>query len=83
MALMEIAVYPDEVLRKRAEPVDEVDDDVRQLIDDMAETMYTAPGVGLAANQVRVLKRVVVIDIDHPEGTPNLIVMVNPEIVER
>ena len=83
MALKEIAVYPEEVLKTRAEPVDRVDDEVRKLIDDMAETMYAAPGVGLAANQVRVLKRVLVIDIDHPEGTPNLITMVNPEIVER
>jgi peptide deformylase len=83
MALLEIAIYPEEVLKKRAEPVDEVDDGIRQLIDDMAETMYAAPGVGLAANQVRVLKRVIVVDIEHPDGTPNLIAMVNPEIVER
>jgi peptide deformylase len=83
MAQLEIAVYPDEVLRKRAEPVAEVDDEVRRLIDDMAETMYAAPGVGLAANQVGVLKRVLVVDVTHPEGQPNLIVMVNPEIVER
>ena len=83
MALREIAVYPEEVLKTRAEPVDEVDDEIRRLIDDMAETMYAAPGVGLAANQVRVLKRVIVVDIDHPEGTPNLIALVNPEIVER
>lgn len=83
MALLEIAVYPEEVLRQRTAPVDEVDDEIRRLIDDMAETMYTAPGVGLAANQVRVLKRVLVIDVDHPEGQPNLIAMVNPEIIER
>jgi len=82
MALLEIAVYPEEVLKKRAEPVAEVDDEIRALIDDMAETMYAAPGVGLAANQVRVLKRVVVIDVEHPEGKPNLIALVNPEIVE-
>jgi peptide deformylase len=83
MALLEIAVFPEESLKKRAEPVEQVDDEIRKLIDDMAETMYAAPGVGLAANQVRVLKRVVVVDIEHPEGSPNLIVMVNPEIVER
>jgi peptide deformylase len=83
MALLDIAVYPEEALRKRAEPVEEVDDEIRKLIDDMAETMYAAPGVGLAANQVRVLKRVVVVDIEHPEGNPNLIALVNPEIVER
>lgn len=83
MALLEIAVYPEEVLRQHAAPVEGVDDEIRKLIDDMAETMYAAPGVGLAGNQVRVLKRVLVIDIDHPEGKPNLIAMVNPEIVER
>jgi peptide deformylase len=83
MAVLDIAVFPEEVLRTRAEPVAAVDDGVRQLIDDMAETMYAAPGVGLAANQVRVLKRVIVIDVDHPDGRPNLITLVNPEIVER
>jgi peptide deformylase len=83
MALLEIVVYPDEVLRKRAQPVAEVNDEIRKLIDDMAETMYSAPGVGLAANQVGVLERVLVIDVEHPDGNPNLIAMVNPEIIER
>ena len=83
MAVLEIAVYPDEVLKKRALPVTEVDDEIRRLIDDMAETMYAAPGVGLAANQVGVLKRVLVIDVEHPDGNPNLIAMVNPEIIAR
>jgi peptide deformylase len=83
MAVLDILVYPAEPLKKKALPVTEVDDEVRQLIDDMAETMYAAPGVGLAANQVGRLLRVAVIDVSHPDGEPNLLVLVNPEIVAR
>jgi peptide deformylase len=83
MALLDILVYPAEPLKKKAQPVAAVDDEVRQLIDDMAETMYSAPGVGLAANQVGRLLRVAVVDVTHPDGEPNLLVFVNPEIVER
>lgn len=81
MALLDIVTFPDDRLRQRAEPVPEVDDEIRTLIDDMAETMYNAPGVGLAANQVGVLKRVVVIDVEYTEGKPNLLAFVNPEIL--
>ena len=81
MALLEILTFPNEVLRQKAEPVAVVDDEIRQLIDDMAETMYNAPGVGLAANQVGVLKRVVVIDTDYSDSKPNLLSLVNPEIL--
>lgn len=83
MAILEILTYPDEVLSTIALPVEAVDDDIRKLIDDMAETMYAAPGVGLAANQVGVLKRVVVIDIDYPDGRPNLIALINPVITDK
>jgi peptide deformylase len=83
MATLKIYTYPDEVLKKKAQPVKVVDDDMKKLIDDMAETMYTAPGVGLAANQVGVLKRVVVIDVEYTDGAPHLFAFVNPEIVER
>lgn len=83
MAVLEIVTYPDERLKKPAEPVEVVDDEIRKIVDDMAETMYAAPGVGLAGNQVGVLKRIAVIDVDYPDGKPNLIVLINPEIVEK
>ena len=83
MATLEIITYPDEVLKTKALPVAEVNDEIRKLVDDMAETMYAAPGVGLAANQVGVLKRVVVIDVEYTDGAPHLIALINPEIVER
>ncbi len=84
MALREIEIYPARPLREKAEPVTEVDDDIRRLVNDMAETMYAAPGVGLAANQIGVLKRIVVIDVDYTEeGNSNLIVLINPEIIEH
>ncbi len=83
MPLLDIVTYPDERLKKRALPVEEVDDEIRRLVDDMAETMYTAPGVGLAANQVGILKRVAVVDTDYADADPNLIVLINPEIIER
>ena len=63
MATLEIKKYPDEVLRKKTETVNEFDDGLQRLIDDMVETMYAAPGLGLAANQVGVLKQVMVIDV--------------------
>jgi peptide deformylase len=83
MALLEILTYPHSILRATANPVENVDNAIRKLIDDMAETMYAAPGVGLAANQVGVLARVAVIDVDYLDGQADLIVLVNPEIVER
>lgn len=81
MALRAILHYPDPRLRRKAAPVARVDEEVRRLIDDMAETMYQAPGIGLAAVQVDVPKRVVVIDVS-PEHS-DLKVFVNPEIVRR
>lgn len=81
--MLEILTYPHEILKTRALPVEKVDDEVRRLVDEMAETMYAAPGIGLAANQVGVLKRIAVIDVDYPDGKPNLLVLINPEIVRR
>ena len=83
MATLKIVTYPDDILKKQALPVEIVDDEIRKLVDDMAETMYAAPGVGLAANQVGVLKKVVVIDVEYSEGKPNLLTLINPEIIER
>lgn len=81
MALLEICTYPDPVLREKARRVETVDREIRKLIDDMAETMYDAPGIGLAANQVGKLLRLVMIDLQKPEYEHGLIVLVNPEIV--
>ena len=72
MAILEILTYPDERLRKRAEPVEKMDGDLQRLVDDMAETMYAEPGIGLAATQVGVLKRLLVIDVEYTDGKPNL-----------
>ena len=79
MALLHILRYPDERLHTVASRVDRVDDEIRQLIKDMAETMYAAPGVGLAATQVEVHKRVIVIDVS--ETRDQLKVFINPEIL--
>ncbi|KAG4080925.1 hypothetical protein HA402_010096 [Bradysia odoriphaga] len=81
MALLPIIHYPDPRLYKKAKPVAVVDDRIRELVRDMAETMYDAPGVGLAATQVDVHERVVVIDIS--EGGNDLLVLINPEITWR
>jgi len=79
MALLPILEYPDPRLRKVAAPVLSVTPDIRKLVDDLAETMYAAPGVGLAATQVDVHKRVIVIDVSDTKD--NLVVLINPEIV--
>jgi peptide deformylase len=81
MAKLTILEYPDPRLRTRAAPVAEVDATVRQLIDDMLETMYAAPGVGLAATQVNVHRRVLVADVTEDKRGP--LAFVNPEIIER
>ena len=81
MAKLTILEYPDPRLRTRAVPVATVDDRVRRLIDDMLETMYAAPGVGLAATQVNVHQRVLVADVSKEQDQP--MVFVNPEVIER
>lgn len=79
MAILPILEYPDSRLRKKAMPVEAVDDAIRQLLDDMLETMYAAPGIGLAATQVNRQQRVIVIDITEEKNSP--VRLVNPEIV--
>lgn len=81
MAKLNILEYPDPRLRTRAKPVAAVDDALRRLFDDMFETMYAAPGVGLAATQVDVHLRFMVIDVSEDKDQP--LVFVNPEILER
>ena len=88
MAIRPIIETPDPLLRQISTPVAEVTDEIRNLVDDMFETMYDAPGIGLAAIQVGVPKRVLVIDLQEPEeedGEPvrNPRVFINPEIVEE
>lgn len=78
MALLPILEFPDPRLRTVAKPVTEVDDKIRQLVADMFDTMYDAPGIGLAASQVNVHKRVVVIDVSEDKSQP--LVFINPEI---
>ncbi|RPH58511.1 MAG: peptide deformylase [Burkholderiales bacterium] len=81
MAVLNILRYPDPRLHRVAEPVREVDERIRELVRDMAETMYAAPGIGLAATQVDVHLRVIVMDVS--EARDQLRVFINPEIVER
>ncbi len=81
MSILTILEFPDKRLRAKARPVDTVDDDVRTLVDDMLETMYEAKGVGLAATQVNVQKRVIVIDISEEKNDP--LYLINPEILEK
>lgn len=81
MAILNILHFPDERLRTKAEPVAEVTNKHRTLISDMLETMYDAPGIGLAATQVNVHERILVIDISEEKDQP--IVLINPEILEK
>lgn len=78
MALLEILEFPDPRLRNKAAPITTVDSKIQQLADDMLETMYDAPGIGLAATQINVAKRIVVIDVSEDKSQP--LVFINPEI---
>ncbi len=80
--LREIVIWPDPVLKEVVPPVDRVDDSIRRLLDDMAETMYAADGVGLAAPQIAERKRLIVIDTSPRQEGQKLIHLVNPEIVK-
>ena len=80
MSLLNILCFPDPNLRKKAAVVTQVDDEIRTLVDDMFETMYAAPGIGLAATQVNVHKRVIVLDVSDESDEP--ICLINPEIIE-
>jgi peptide deformylase len=81
VSLLPICKYPDPVLRQKAERVKNIDNGLQRLIDDMVETMYNAPGIGLAANQVGRPFSVLVIDIQREEYEYGLIVLINPELV--
>ncbi len=81
MALLDILTVPDVRLQKIARPVQEVDDSIRALVDDMFDTMYDAPGIGLAATQINVHKRIVVMDLSEDKSEP--IVLINPELVAQ
>ncbi len=81
MAIREILHFPDERLRTRAAPVAQVDDEIRKLVADMLETMYDAPGIGLAATQIDVHLRVIVMDLSEDRSAP--LVLINPEILEK
>ncbi|HVJ42709.1 MAG TPA: peptide deformylase [Dongiaceae bacterium] len=81
MALLPILVAPDPRLKKIAKPVAAVDATVRKLMDDMLETMYRAPGIGLAAPQVGMLQRVIVLDLAHEDEKPQPLRMANPELI--
>jgi peptide deformylase len=80
MAILDILHYPDKRLRTVAQPVDVIDDSIRDLVDDMFETMYAAPGIGLAATQVDVHKRIIVIDLSAEKDQP--LCLINPEILK-
>jgi peptide deformylase len=81
MAVLPIVWAPDPILKVKCDRVHEVDDEVRRLMDDMLETMYDAPGVGLAAPQVGVKRRVIVVDCARADEKPNPLRMVNPEVI--
>ncbi len=81
MTILTILEFPDKRLRTVARPVEKVDDKIRQLVDDMLETMYEAKGVGLAATQVNVHQRVIVIDTSEDKDAP--LCLINPEIIEK
>ncbi|MDT4332623.1 peptide deformylase [Methylomonas sp. MED-D] len=81
MSILKILEFPDKRLRTVAAEVSQVDDDIKTLVDDMLETMYAAKGVGLAATQVNVHKRVLVMDVSENKDEP--ICLINPEIIER
>jgi len=80
MALLTILEYPDERLRTLAKPLERIDDEIQRTIDDMFETMYDAPGIGLAATQVNFHRQLVVIDVSEEKNRP--LVLINPRIVE-
>ncbi len=81
MTRRKIIIEPDTILRKTSEALEKVDNELRGLMDDMLETMYAAPGIGLAAVQIGVLKRLIVIDISKEKEKKNPLFLINPEII--
>jgi len=82
MPVAKIRIYPDPILQTRAAEIEKIDERVIRLAGEMAETMYAAPGVGLAAPQIGVSERLIVLDVKTPEGEKELITLINPEIIE-
>ena len=80
MSNKKIIIEPDPILRKKSENLEKVDDDLKKLMDDMLETMYEAPGIGLAAVQIGILKRLIVIDISKEDQKKNPLFLINPKI---
>ena len=83
MSLRKIITEPNDILRKKSLPVEKVDEDLQRLMNDMLETMYAAPGIGLAAIQIGVPKRVIVLDIARKDTPRNPMYFVNPEIISK
>ena len=83
MALREILIEPNDILRKKSLKVEEVNEEIKKLMDDMLETMYAAPGIGLAAIQVGVPKRIIVLDIASKDEKRNPMFFINPEILKK
>ena len=83
MSQKKIVIEPDPILRKESKPVEKVDDELRRLLDDMLETMYAAPGIGLAAVQVGILKRLIVIDISKDKDKKEPLFLINPKITSK
>jgi len=81
--ILKIVKYPEPVLQQPGEPVTEFDADLRKFVDDMLETMYASQGIGLAAQQVGVAKRITVIDLSQGKDPEQKLVLINPEIIER
>ena len=83
MSKRKIVIEPDPILRKKSANLEKVDDELRKLLDDMLETMYAAPGIGLAAVQIGILKRLVVIDISKEKEKKKPLFLINPEIISK
>ena len=83
MALRQILTEPNKILREKSLSVEKVDEDLQKIMDDMLETMYAAPGIGLAAIQIGIPKRVIVLDITKKDGPKNPMFFINPEIIEK
>jgi peptide deformylase len=83
MAVLEIKKYPERILKLKAQPVTSINGDLQKLIDNMIETMYAAPGIGLAAPQVGISKRLAVVDISTVDTSSPLLILINPVILQK
>ena len=80
MSIRNIVIEPDPILRQKSQPVEKIDKNLKKFLDEMLETMYAAPGIGLAAVQVGILRRIIVIDVSKNDEKPNPLFLINPEI---